>query len=104
MNNIKSVVVGLALVAAVLASTCQAPSTTINNTALSSIFDKTITLINYKAQLIDLISRPSIDNAKNYLMTQAPYIIPLWSIAGLSFVMLLGCFLQLCCYNCCGQK
>ena len=102
--KIKSVVVIFYFLAVVLSSNCSLPSTTIGSTDLSNIFDKTISLINYKPQLIDLINSPSIDNVKNYLMTQAPYVIPLWSLAGLTFVMLIACCLQICCYNCCGMK
>jgi len=97
-------VAGWFLTAVVLATTCTTPTTVVNSTDLSTVFDRTISLINYKPQLIQLISLPSIDSVKTYLMTQAPYVIPLWCVGGLTFVMLVGCCIQLCCYNCCGQR
>lgn len=103
MNNIKSVVVCV-LLGVALASTCSTPTTIIKSNDISSVFSRAISLINYKPQLIELISLPSIDNVKSYLMTQAPYVIPLWCIGALTLVMLFGCCIQLCCYNCCGQK
>lgn len=104
MKNINSVVLGIALLTTVLASTCTVPTTIVNSSSLSSIFNKTVSLINYKPELLSLISSPSIDTIKTYLMTKSAYVIPLWCIGGLSFVMLIGCCLQICCYNCCGQK
>jgi hypothetical protein len=71
------------------------------NAFLSSFFSSTLGTINSPADFRNLLSSPSIDTLTTYVKAQATYILPLWCLAGLILLFLLGCCFQICCYNCC---
>lgn len=100
MFSIKSVVVAV-LIVTVLTADCTAPVTMVPNAFLSSFFSTTLGTINSPTDFRNLLSNPSIDTLTTYVKAQATYILPLWCLAGLILLFLVGCCFQICCYNCC---
>lgn len=104
MNRIISVALLTALLVLSASGSCPAPSPIIASSSLGSIFNKTIALTNYKPSLYALIDAPDFAAINTYGMSFAPFVLPLWCLGGVTLLMLIGCFIQLCCYNCCNQK
>lgn len=100
MNQLKSVAL-LLFLTHTLALTCDNPITIVPDTFPGNIFNKTFGTINYASVFQEFISNPNMDSLRNYLMKQAPYIIPLWCLGGISFILLVAFRIEICCYNCC---
>jgi hypothetical protein len=103
---IKLSLIGLILLILAVGATdnCANPTLIIPDTFLDSIFDRIFQVNSYQTELRDFITNPNIDTARVYITTQSSYLITLWVFAGLSFVIFMAFTIQLCCYNCCGNK
>ena len=83
---------------------CQDPQYIIPYDPLDTAFDTGFDTIRGKDQLIVLIQNPTADNAKNYLLSLAPFSAPLFAMAGVTLAIFIATIIQVICFNTCSKE
>ena len=82
---------------------CSNPSYIIPYQPLNQIFDSGLSEVRAQQQLVDLLEDPSVETAKDYLLSLAPYSAPLFAMAGVTLVIFIATIIQVLCFNSCGK-
>ena len=83
---------------------CQNPQYIIPYDPIDSAFDTGFDTIRGKDQMITLIENPNADNAKNYLVSLAPFSAPLFAMAGITVAIFIATIVQVICFNTCSKE
>jgi hypothetical protein len=54
--------------------------------------------------MITLIENPTAENAKNYLVSLAPFSAPLFAMAGITLAIFIATIVQVICFNTCSKE